>query len=166
MVAGPSNFSSSAIPHPSPGSALPMLILSRNFRLAPSLIVFACLALIANGTSGQEPSSSDLPARFAESIKPLVSSRCETCHDTEHNEAGLDLSIFADVRQVIDGHQIWETVLERVEAGEMPPADSDQSLSDVERVELVSWIRALLRSEAKRNAGDPGTVLARRLSNA
>ncbi|XZE54204.1 DUF1592 domain-containing protein [Planctomycetaceae bacterium SH139] len=143
-----------------------MLIPRRYLPLAPSPIVFASLLLIANGTIGQELSSGELAARFAESVKPLVSSRCETCHDTEHNEAGLDLSIFANVRHVIDGHQVWQAVLERVEAGEMPPADSEQSLSDVERAELVSWIRALLRAEANRNAGDPGIVLARRLSNA
>lgn len=143
-----------------------MLILPRNLVLASSLIVLVPLSLLANVASGQELSSGDLSARFAERVKPLVSSRCQTCHDTEHNEAGLDLSIFADVRQVIDGHQIWQIVLARVEAGEMPPADSDQSLSDVERTELTSWIRALLRAEANRNAGDPGTVLARRLSNA
>src|SRR5205085_9054082 len=35
-----------------------------------------------------------------------------------------------------------------------------------ERAAVIAWIRDLRDHEAKRNAGDPGTVLARRLSNA
>ena len=35
-----------------------------------------------------------------------------------------------------------------------------------ERAAAVAWIREVLDQEALRNAGDPGTVLARRLSNA
>ena len=30
---------------------------------------------------------------------------------------------------------------------------------------MIAWINALLRNEAQKNAGDPGIVLARRLSN-
>src|SRR6266853_660128 len=42
--------------------------------------------------------------------------------------------------------------------GGKPPADTSQ--------EVINWIRAMRTSEAKKNAGDPGPVLARRLSNA
>src|SRR5205085_12550424 len=43
-------------------------------------------------------------------------------------------------------------------AKEHPPAER--------RREVVAWIRAVRASEAKRTAGDPGPVPARRLSNA
>jgi hypothetical protein len=48
----------------------------------------------------------------------------------------------------------------------MPPAEArHQPTADLRRT-VVAWISALLESEAERNAGDPGIVLAHRLSNA
>ena len=49
---------------------------------------------------------------------------------------------------------------------EMPPEKAKQHPSDHGRGQIVEWIRAVRRHEASRNAGDPGPVLARRLSNA
>jgi hypothetical protein len=46
----------------------------------------------------------------------------------------------------------------------MPPADKPQPTLQ-ERAAAVAAIEALLLVEAKKNAGDPGTVLPRRLSN-
>jgi hypothetical protein len=65
---------------------------------------------------------------------------------------------------LIFGH--WETVLERLESGEMPPEDAPCRPTPAERAAVVAWIRALQDREAERDAGDPGIVLARRLSNA
>ena len=48
----------------------------------------------------------------------------------------------------------------------MPPEDAPRQPEADERAAVVAWIRDLRDREAQRNAGDPGTVLARRLSNA
>ena len=47
-----------------------------------------------------------------------------------------------------------------------PPEASKKQPTDAERAEVVKWIRELREREAEKYAGDPGTVLARRLSNA
>ena len=47
----------------------------------------------------------------------------------------------------------------------MPPAGVKQP-SDSQRKVVAAWVRAVRENEAQRNAGDPGPVLARRLSNA
>src|SRR5262249_45068982 len=60
----------------------------------------------------------------------------------------------------------WEMVLERLQAEEMPPEDAPRRPTPDERAAVIAWIRDLRQQEAQRNAGDPGTVLARRLSNA
>jgi hypothetical protein len=67
---------------------------------------------------------------------------------------------------VVRDHLHWELVLEKLEAAEMPPEKAKQHPTTENRADVVSWIRALRRHEALRNAGDPGPVLARRLSNA
>src|SRR6202007_897143 len=60
----------------------------------------------------------------------------------------------------------WELVLERLQAQEMPPEDAPHQPGRNERAAVIAWIRALRDREANRTAGDPGPVLARRLSNA
>jgi hypothetical protein len=48
----------------------------------------------------------------------------------------------------------------------MPPEDASRQPAADEREAVITWVRELREREARRNAGDPGTVLARRLSNA
>ena len=59
----------------------------------------------------------------------------------------------------------WNHVLERLTASEMPPKVAKQPPTD-SRQEVIDWVQAVRTSEARKNAGDPGLVLARRLSNA
>jgi hypothetical protein len=56
--------------------------------------------------------------------------------------------------------------LKKLQAGEMPPEKAKQQPAPELRKGIIEWIRALRRQEARKNAGDPGQVLARRLSNA
>src|SRR5207237_1608315 len=48
---------------------------------------------------------------------------------------------------------------------EMQPKQVKQPHAEARR-EVIDWVQAVRASEAQKNAGDPGTVLARRLSNA
>ena len=61
---------------------------------------------------------------------------------------------------------MWELVLARLQEKEMPPAKAKLHPAPDERAAVVGWIRELRSREADRTAGDPGIVLARRLSNA
>ncbi len=60
----------------------------------------------------------------------------------------------------------WEFVLDKLHAKEMPPEEAKKQPADAERATAVAWIREVRDREADRHAGDPGVVLARRLSNA
>ena len=88
------------------------------------------------------------------------------CHGQEKAEAKLDLAAFSSLGEVAAGHQTWQTVLERLEAGEMPPEEAKKQPTADERQAVVAGFATLRQHEAERNAGDPGVVLARRLSNA
>jgi hypothetical protein len=56
-------------------------------------------------------------------------------------------------------------VLEKLQNGEMPPEKAKQHPTPDLRKGVADWIQAWRRHESSRNAGDPGIVLARRLSN-
>ena len=59
----------------------------------------------------------------------------------------------------------WNRVLARLAASEMPPKQATQP-PDQARQQVIEWIRTTWTTEARRRDGDPGVVLARRLSNA
>jgi hypothetical protein len=56
-------------------------------------------------------------------------------------------------------------MLERLEGEEMAPAGAGRPAPQERRM-AVDWFHAVREQEIRRNAGDPGVVLARRLSNA
>jgi len=107
-----------------------------------------------------------LEQRFAARVKPILERYCYACHGAKKQEAALDLSRYTTVKAIANNHRQWELVHERLQAREMPPEDAPRRLEAEERAAVITWIRDLRDREAQRHAGDPGTVLARRLSNA
>ncbi len=99
-------------------------------------------------------------------MKPFIDSYCVSCHGPKRQEATLDLSRDATVGAVVKNAKEWEFVLDKLHTKEMPPEAAKKQPTDAERAEVVKWIRELRAREAEKHAGDPGTVLARRLSNA
>jgi mono/diheme cytochrome c family protein len=97
------------------------------------------------------------PAAVANTLKR----HCLSCHSTEKQKGELDLE-GAELRR---HPQVWEQVLEQIELGEMPPKKEPQPTTK-ERRELITWVRSSLDQLALEQAGDPGPVLLRRLSNA
>ena len=108
----------------------------------------------------------NLAAEFSQTIRPFVKAHCVACHGKEKAGAELVLSTYTSLTSVVDGYAYWKLVLERLDAGEMPPPDAESQPTNKEKETVVAWIRALQKHEAEKHAGDPGIVLARRLSNA
>ena len=129
---------------------------------------FALLIAPAALFGASAPLTADLllEKQFTATVHPLVQNYCLGCHGPEKQEADLDLSPFNSLNAVVNGYSYWELVLERLEAGDMPPEKAKKHPSAEQRQAIVDWIHAVRKSEADKNAGDPGPVLARRLSNA
>jgi len=112
------------------------------------------------------PPAETLERRFATRVQPFLQRYCFSCHGAKKPKASLDLSRDASLTAIANNVPQWEHVLERLEAGEMPPERAPRRPEPRERAAVVAWLRELRDREAERYAGDPGTVLARRLSNA
>lgn len=135
----------------------------------PSTFCLALVvALVAALAGASEPEAAP-PNGLAAAAKPFLQAYCLACHGPEKPEAMLDLSRFAanlTDREFGDGdYRVWQSVLERVAAEEMPPEDAPRQPTGLERSVVVERIRAALDDEARRHTGDPGDVPARRLSN-
>ncbi len=129
------------------------------------MLAVACLALGARRRGVASDVADSLDARFPAQIRPFLERYCFTCHGPKKQKASLDLHKDATVAAIAKNLRQWELVLGRLQANEMPPESAKQPTAE-ERAAVVAWLTALRDREAERHAGDPGVVLARRLSNA
>jgi cytochrome c553 len=131
-------------------------------------VTFATAALMSPLVTGAAGASADaaIERQFNEKVGPFLETYCVSCHGKDKTEAELDLSTFRTMAAVLGGHEQWALVLERLEEGDMPSKKAKQFPSDEARAEVVAWIQTMRKNEALKNAGDPGPVLARRLSTA
>jgi hypothetical protein len=115
--------------------------------------------------TGYAASGDPLGQKFTQTVRPFVNKYCVGCHGGETPAAQLDLRGYSTIDSVVRDDARWATVLEKLSAKQMPPAQVTQP-SDDARKQVVDWIRSVRTFEARKHAGDPGAVLARRLSNA
>lgn len=102
---------------------------------------------------------------YQQNIRPLLETYCLACHSTEKHKGDLDLERFSSFEQVLKDGNVWQRVAEQLGEGEMPPKEKPQPTT-AERGRLLGWVTNLLHTIALANAGDPGPVVLRRLSNA
>jgi len=127
------------------------------------------LALVILATShagAAEPSRADLERDFRDVVRPFIETHCFACHAQDKSKGSLDLRKFPTVESVAKDFPPWEAVLEQLKSEEMPPAQAKKQPTRDKRQQVIAWIEGFRKSESQRNAGDPGLVLARRLSNA
>ncbi len=125
----------------------------------------AVLLLNCSAIAAAEPAAfTKLGAEYDRTALPLLKHYCLGCHSTEDQEGELDLERFARLSDVRKSPRVWQKVVDQLTTGEMPPKDSPQ-LSAEQKQQLLKWTRSYLDAEAHANAGDPGPVVLRRLSN-
>lgn len=133
-------------------------------RTALPVTLFATLALLASlSPAADEAELAALGQAFAE-VQPLVKTYCHKCHSGDKLEAEVDLGSFATFAEVRKHSRVWQKVGEMLDSGQMPPKEAKQP-TDAERTKLAGWVRGYLTLEARAQAGDPGRVVLRRLSN-
>ena len=98
-------------------------------------------------------------------VRPVVEKNCVECHGGKKTKGNVDLKALLADPKVAGNFELWEKVAEAVHGGDMPPEDEDQP-TPAEKDQLVKWLAGSLDLAAKENAGDPGQVTIRRLTNA
>jgi hypothetical protein len=107
-----------------------------------------------------------LERRFTSQVRPFLERYCQECHGPKKQKAALDLSRDSTMAAVVKNYRQWGLVFDRLKACEMPPEGATRLPEAAEREAVIAWIRDLREHETVHNAGDPGIVLAHRLSNA
>lgn len=133
--------------------------------LGMQMVAVWCLSTMAIAAPPPQVDFGPLNQQLQTEIRPLLKSRCITCHSTQEAEGELDLEQFASISDVRKQPRIWLKVVEMIDNGEMPPKEAP-ALSEDQRKLLRGWIDRYLKAEGQASAGDPGPVVLRRLSNA
>jgi len=128
-------------------------------------VLLLFLSALTVRAAQSDPTELGLERRFVKTVRPFLLSYCISCHSGEKAMAQFDLGQYSNLGTVVQDHRHWSLVLEKLTAKQMPPPQARQPASNARQM-VIAWVDAVLKNEARRNAGDPGLVLARRLSNA
>ena len=122
----------------------------------PALLLTALL--LSGSQEKKEP-----PLSWDRSIRSIVQKHCLRCHNPEKRKGEIDLSRDENPRMIAQNRKTWQTALEMVESGEMPPKKERQPDAD-ERGRLVEFLKKTLGSLECGGDRDPGKPVVRRLN--
>src|ERR1700722_19961711 len=111
------------------------------------------------------PTPPPVDQQFEQTANPLGGKSWVACHSGKMAPAQFDLKSYTSVDMVSDDFARWALLAERLKNHEMPPKPMPPPPA-AEAQQIIDWVAALRTEEIKKTAGDPGVVLARRLSNA
>ncbi|MEQ8789138.1 MAG: DUF1592 domain-containing protein [Pirellulaceae bacterium] len=132
---------------------------------SPLFVPCACTLLIA--ALGAAPALAAEPSSaqrgYDEIARPFLERHCFECHGEKQAKAGYRIDrLSADFSAATAAEQ-WKEVLDRVNAGEMPP--EDQPRPDPRQVAaLGDWVSGQLREVARAAASTGGRIPMRRLN--
>src|SRR5436309_2363194 len=79
------------------------------------------------------PEVSSLERGFQATVQPFLTTYCTSCHGGAKPKGDLDLTRYASAEAVAQDLRRWETVLEQLETGMMPPGKAKQHPTPDER---------------------------------
>ncbi len=98
-------------------------------------------------------------------VRPVLEQHCYDCHGGKKTKGGVDLKRLNADPKVAGEFELWNKVLEAMKSGDMPP-DDQPGLSAADRQRSLDWLGGAIEQAVRANAGDPGLVTVRRLTNA
>ena len=123
---------------------------------------FLGMSLVSSDSFAQSEQLRLVQRHYNQKIKPILEQSCNDCHSGASADAGLDLTKFPTIKELLNARKVWKKVQVRVAAKEMPPEDSDP-LSDEQHQQVLKWIDNLLNS-VDCTTINPGRVTIRRLN--
>ncbi|WP_404309037.1 DUF1592 domain-containing protein [Neorhodopirellula lusitana] len=115
------------------------------------------------GPQPVDPQSVDLIASFQHSVLPFLEQHCFDCHNADEQEGEFRLDNLAVDFDSIGNAQLWDEVIGRINAGEMPPPDHPQpTAAELERV--VDWIGGRIKEGERARMSKRASVAFYRLS--
>lgn len=138
-----------------------------------AIAIFGCFCVTTFSADAEKPKPTPTE-EFQKEIRPILQKHCYDCHSNDKSKGDLNLEHFDDLEKVHGAQEMFQTVLERVMAFEMPPEGKNELNFD-KQGKLVGWLKKLPKPEnpncdeiaSDRNASFyRGNVMSRRINRA
>jgi hypothetical protein len=100
---------------------------------------------------------------FDTAVRPVLAETCAQCHGGVRPAGGMSVSALTSAESVIQHRDVWEAILRRLRAGDMPPAGARRPEPAVLKAMTGYIERAIERADAAVKP-DPGRMTAHRLN--
>ena len=137
----------------------------KNLLRAVALAGLSLLLCLAFAPSRWRAQGAQSPAEFDRSVQPFLARTCYECHNAELKSGGLNLEALQTASSITKSREIWERVLRKLRAGEMPPKGVPRPNPE-ELKTVISWIEGEFERADRLVRPDPGRVTVRRLNRA
>lgn len=114
---------------------------------------------------GQDTKSAETQPTFDQVVAPFVQQNCAVCHNEKLRTGGLALTSYHDLASVLRDRDVWEKVVHRVRAGEMPPKGMPRPKPEA-IASVTGWIEQQFAAADRNTPADPGRLTAHRLNRA
>ncbi len=105
------------------------------------------------------------PTALEKTIRPFLVENCLYCHNAKKASGGLNLEQFQTAASLTAERETWERILQRLQAGEMPPKGAPHP-DDATVQAFIRLVEGEFERADKLVKPDPGRVTARRLNRA
>src|SRR5437764_698600 len=106
--------------------------------------------------------AADAPT-FENNVQPVLAKTCTPCHNEQNASGGLNIAPFTKQASLHEFRSDWETILDKLRAGEMPPKGVPRPATlDA----AIAYVQGELEKADRETPPDPGRVTARRLNRA
>ena len=124
-----------------------------------------CLSLWCASADAPRSVPAKPSSGFQSTVEPFLAKNCYGCHNAKAKVAGLNLQAYAGTTSLAENREMWEVVLRRLKAGEMPPKPLPRPNPE-ELHAVTSWMESAFDSIDQHAKPEPGRVTARRLNKA
>lgn len=126
------------------------------------LFLFCMVGLTVILPVGQAQKSAN-QTFFGQTILPVLQENCSGCHNEKRQAAGLNLEIFQTADSVTKHREQWESIVQKLRTGEMPPKGLPRPPQPTVEA-IIHWVEVQFAQADKFVKPDPGRVTARRLN--
>ena len=103
------------------------------------LVWLLCPGFLAPQQGQGQDAAPPKEVSFHGAFQAFMKQFCLDCHSTEKQKGELDLEVFMQLQPIDQLASIWESIIEQIEVGEMPPAKADQPDED-HKGRFLAWV--------------------------
>ncbi len=133
---------------------------SKHKRTMKHFIYITCVAAFSLSSLAQ---AAPPEARLPEKHQAFFKAHCLDCHDSETREGKVDLETLSFRITTLEQAELWQKVLNAMNAGEMPPEDSEQP-SNTEKADFLDDLAQTMVTARQALSDSGGRITMRRLN--